>query len=189
LSGKILNVEKHRLDRVLEHDEIRSLITALGTGVGEEFDAEDVRYENIIIMTDADVDGAHIRTLLLTLFYRYMRPLLERGHVYAAQPPLYRIRCGSDTYDVMTEEQRHRVVDEKCGGEADNVQRFKGLGEMTPEQLWDTTMNPNNRVLKRITVEDASAADKMFDVLMGDKVAPRKQFIKENADEADWVDI
>jgi len=189
LSGKILNVEKHRLDRVLEHDEIRSLITALGTGVGEEFDADDVRYENIIIMTDADVDGAHIRTLLLTLFYRYMRPLLERGHVYAAQPPLYRIRCGSETYDVMTEDERHRVVEENCGGEADNVQRFKGLGEMTPQQLWETTMDPENRVLKRITVEDASAADRMFDVLMGDKVAPRKQFIKENADEADWVDI
>jgi DNA gyrase subunit B len=189
LSGKILNVEKHRLDRVLENDEIRSLITALGTGVGEEFDIEDLRYESVVLMTDADVDGAHIRTLLLTLFYRYMRPLLERGHVYAAQPPLYRIRCGSETYDVMTEKEREEVVAENCRGEADNVQRFKGLGEMTPEQLWETTMNPEERVLKRITVEDASAADRMFDVLMGDKVAPRKQFIKENADEADWVDI
>ncbi len=189
LSGKILNVEKHRLDRVLENDEIRSLITALGCGVGDDFDADEVRYENIIIMTDADVDGAHIRTLLLTLFYRHMRPLLERGHVYAAQPPLYRVRCGSETYDVMTEEEREKVVEEKCNGKADNVQRFKGLGEMTPQQLWETTMDPEGRVLKRITVEDASAADRMFSVLMGDKVAPRKQFIKENADEAEWVDI
>ncbi|MDZ7688684.1 MAG: DNA topoisomerase (ATP-hydrolyzing) subunit B [Halobacteriales archaeon] len=189
LKGKILNVEKHRLDRVLENDEIRSLITALGCGVGDDFDADEVRYDNIILLLDADVDGAHIRTLLLTLFYRHMRPLLERGHVYAAQPPLYRIRCGSETYDVMTEDERHRVVKEKCGGEADNVQRFKGLGEMTPQQLWETTMDPENRVLKRITIEDASAADRMFDVLMGDKVAPRKEFIKENAEEAEWVDI
>jgi len=189
LKGKILNVEKHRLDRVLENNEIRSLITALGCGVGEDFDADEVRYDNIILLLDADVDGAHIRTLLLTLFYRHMRPLLERGHIYAAKPPLYRVRCGSETYDVMNEEERHRVVKENCGGEADNVQRFKGLGEMTPQQLWETTMDPENRVLKRITVEDASAADRMFNVLMGDKVAPRKEFIKENADEAEWVDI
>ena len=189
LSGKILNVEKHRLDRILENDEIRALITALGTGIGEEFDIEDARYENVILMTDADVDGAHIRTLLLTLFYRHMRPLLEEGYVYAAQPPLYRIRCGSETYDAMTEQERERIVEEHCGGEPDQLQRFKGLGEMTPEQLWNTTMDPEHRVLKRITVEDASAADKMFSTLMGDKVGPRKSFIKDHADEADWVDI
>ncbi len=189
LRGKILNVEKHRLDRVLENDEIRALITALGTGVGDEFDIDELRYDSIILLLDADVDGAHIRTLLLTLLYRHMRPLLEEGHVYAAQPPLYRIRGGGSTYDAMTEQERTRIVEEELGGKADNVQRFKGLGEMTPEQLWQTTMNPENRVLHRLTVEDAKEADRMFSVLMGEKVEPRKEFIKEHADEADWVDI
>jgi DNA gyrase subunit B len=189
LGGKILNVEKHRLDRVLENDEIRNMITALGTGIGDEFDIEDARYEKVIFMCDADVDGAHIRTLLLTMFYRYMRPLLEAGYVYAAQPPLYRIRYRGNTYDVMTEEERERVIEEKCDGNPTQVQRFKGLGEMNPEQLWETTMNPENRVLKQITIEDAAAADKMFSVLMGNAVEPRKQFIKEHATEAEWVDI
>ncbi|MFC6953143.1 DNA topoisomerase (ATP-hydrolyzing) subunit B [Halorubellus litoreus] len=189
LGGKILNVEKHRLDRVLENEEIRNMITALGTGVGDEFDADDVRYEKIIFMCDADVDGAHIRTLLLTLFYRYMRPLVEAGYVYAAQPPLYRIRYNGNTYDVMTEAEREQVVEEKCNGNPTQVQRFKGLGEMNPKQLWETTMNPENRVLKQITIEDAAAADKMFSVLMGDAVGPRKQFIKDHATEAEWVDI
>ncbi|MFP4633263.1 MAG: DNA topoisomerase (ATP-hydrolyzing) subunit B [Halobacteriales archaeon] len=189
LRGKILNVEKHRLDRVLENDEIRALITALGTGVGDEFDLDELRYDSVILLLDADVDGAHIRTLLLTLLYRHMRPLLERGHVYAAKPPLYRIRKGGETYDAMTEEERSRVVEDELGGDADNVQRFKGLGEMTPEQLWQTTMNPGNRVLKRITIDDARQADKMFSVLMGERVGPRKEFIKENATEAEWVDI
>jgi DNA gyrase subunit B len=189
LGGKILNVEKHRLDRVLENEEIRNMITALGTGVGDEFDADNVRYEKIIFMCDADVDGAHIRTLLLTLFYRYMRPLLEAGYVYAAQPPLYRIRYRGETYDVMTEAERDRVIAEKCDGNPTQVQRFKGLGEMNPKQLWQTTMNPDNRVLKQITIEDAAAADKMFSVLMGDAVEPRKQFIKDHANEAEWVDI
>ena len=189
LGGKILNVEKHRLDRVLENEEIRNMITALGTGVGDEFDADDVRYEKIIFMCDADVDGAHIRTLLLTLFYRYMRPLVEAGYVYAAQPPLYRIRYNGNTYDVMTEAEREKVVEEKCNGNPTQVQRFKGLGEMNPKQLWETTMNPENRVLKQITIEDAAAADKMFSVLMGDAVGPRKQFIKDHATEAEWVDI
>ncbi|MGQ4555068.1 DNA topoisomerase (ATP-hydrolyzing) subunit B [Halobellus sp. GM3] len=189
LKGKILNVEKHRLDRVLENDEVRALITAIGAGVGEEFDVEDVRYERIILMTDADVDGAHIRTLLLTLFYRHMRPLVEAGYVYAAKPPLYRVRYRGETYDAMTEAERDRIIAEKCDGNPTQVQRFKGLGEMNPDQLWETTMNPENRILKQITVEDAAAADKMFSVLMGDAVEPRKQFIKERATEAEWVDI
>ncbi|WP_128478120.1 DNA topoisomerase (ATP-hydrolyzing) subunit B [Halorussus pelagicus] len=189
LFGKVLNVEKHRLDRVLENDKIRHFITALGTGIGDEFEIDDARYHKIIIMTDADVDGAHIRTLYLTLLYRYMKPLLEAGYVYAAQPPLYRIRYRGETYDAMTEAERERIIEEKCDGNPTQVQRFKGLGEMNPEQLWETTMNPDNRILKQITIEDAAAADKMFSVLMGDAVEPRKQFIKEHASEADWVDI
>ncbi|HMB49019.1 MAG TPA: toprim domain-containing protein, partial [Natronoarchaeum rubrum] len=189
LGGKILNVEKHRLDRILENDEIRNMITAIGTGIGDEFDIEEARYEKIVMMTDADVDGAHIRTLLLTLFYRHMRPLLEAGYVYAAQPPLYRIRYRGETYDAMTEQEREEIIAEKCDGNPTQVQRFKGLGEMNPEQLWETTMNPDNRVLKQIGIEDAAAADKMFSVLMGDAVEPRKQFIKEHAPEAEWVDI
>ena len=189
LKGKILNVEKHRLDRILENDEIRALITAIGAGVGEEFDVEEARYNKLIVMTDADVDGAHIRTLLLTLLYRHMKPLLEAGYVYAAQPPLYRVRNGGETYDAMTEDERDAIVASECDGSPDQVQRFKGLGEMNPEQLWETTMDPENRILKRITVDDAAAADRMFSVLMGDAVEPRKQFIKEHATEAEWVDI
>ena len=189
IKGKILNVEKHRLDRILENTEIRALITAIGAGVGEEFDIEEVRYHKIILMTDADVDGAHIRTLLLTLLYRHMRPLIEAGYVYAAQPPLYRVRYRGNTYDAMTEADRDRIVEEKCNGNPTQVQRFKGLGEMNPDQLWETTMDPDNRILKRITIEDAAAADRMFSVLMGDAVEPRKQFIKEHATDAEWVDI
>ena len=189
IRGKVLNVEKHRLDRILENDQIRNIITAIGTGIGDEFDVADARYKKIIIATDADVDGAHIRTLLLTFFYRHMRPLLENGYVYATQPPLYRIRHRGETYDAMTDEERDEIIANRCGGEPDQVQRFKGLGEMNPEQLWDTTMNPENRILKRITIEDAATADKMFSVLMGDAVEPRKEFIKEHAPEAEWVDI
>jgi len=189
LFGKVLNVEKHRLDRVLENEKIRNLITAIGTGIGDEFDIDDARYQKVILLSDADVDGAHIRTLYLTLLYRHMRPLLEAGYVYAAQPPLYRIRCGSETYDAMTEADRDRIVSEKCGGSADQVQRFKGLGEMNPEQLWESTMNPATRRLKQITIEDAAEADRMFSVLMGDAVEPRRQFIQEHAREAEWVDI
>jgi len=189
IRGKILNVEKHRLDRILENNEIRNLITALGTGIGDEFDTDDLRYETINLMTDADVDGAHIRTLLLTFFYRHMKPLLERGRVYATQPPLYRVRCRGETYDAMTDAERDGLIEEECNGNPTQVQRFKGLGEMNPEQLWETTMNPETRHLKRITVEDAAAADKMFSVLMGDAVGPRKEFIKDHAPEAEWVDI
>jgi DNA gyrase subunit B len=189
IKGKILNVEKHRLDRILENSEIRNLITALGTGIGDEFDITELRYNNIYLMVDADVDGAHIRTLLLTFFYRHMKPLLEHGHVYATQPPLYRVRYRGETYDAMTEAERDRLVEEKCDGNPTQVQRFKGLGEMNPDQLWETTMNPETRYLKRITVEDAAAADKMFSVLMGDAVEPRKEFIKEHAPEAEWIDI
>jgi DNA gyrase subunit B len=189
IRGKVLNVEKHRLDRILENDQIRNIITAIGAGIGDEFDLEDVRYEKIIMATDADVDGAHIRTLLLTFFYRHMRPLLENGYVYATQPPLYRIRYRGETYDAMTDAERDEIVAEKCDGNPSQVQRFKGLGEMNPQQLWDTTMNPENRILKRISIEDAAAADRMFSVLMGDAVEPRKEFIKEHAPEAEWVDI
>ena len=189
IRGKILNVEKHRLDRILENNEIRNLITAIGTGIGEEFDIGEARYHKVILLCDADVDGAHIRTLLLTFLYRHMTPLIEAGYVYAAQPPLYRIRYKGETYDAMTEAEREEIVAEVCGGQPDQVQRFKGLGEMNPEQLWETTMDPDNRILKRITVEDAAAADRMFSVLMGDAVGPRKQFIKDHAEEAEWIDI
>jgi len=189
LFGKVLNAEKHRLDRVLENEKIRNLITAIGTGIGEEFDIDDARYHKIILMTDADVDGAHIRTLYLTFLYRHMPELLENGFVYAAQPPLYRVRYKGETYDAMTEAEREEIIEEVCDGKPDQVQRFKGLGEMNPEQLWETTMNPENRILKRIGVEDAAAADRMFSVLMGDAVGPRKQFIKDHAEDAEWVDI
>ena len=189
IKGKILNVEKHRLDRILENTEIRALITAIGAGIGEEFDIKEARYHKIIVMTDADVDGAHIRTLLLTLLYRHMKPLIEAGYVYAAQPPLYRVRYRGETYDAMTETDRDRIVEEQCNGNPTQVQRFKGLGEMNPDQLWETTMDPENRILKRITIEDAAAADRMFSVLMGDAVEPRKQFIKDHATDAEWVDI
>ncbi|MFP4591632.1 MAG: DNA topoisomerase (ATP-hydrolyzing) subunit B [Halobacteriales archaeon] len=189
IRGKVLNVERHRLARILENDEIRNLITAIGTGIGDEFDIEKLRYHRIILATDADVDGAHIRTLLLTLLYRHMRPLLEYGHVYATQPPLYRIRCNGETYDAMTDADRDRIVEEACGGSAGQIQRFKGLGEMNPEQLWETTMDPDRRILKRITIEDAAEADRIFSILMGDAVEPRREFIQDHAPEADWIDI
>ena len=181
IKGKILNVEKANPIKILSHEEIANLITAIGTGIGEQFDINKLRYGKIIILTDADVDGAHIRTLLLTFFFRFMPQLIENGNLYIGVPPLYRVRKKEDHY-VYTEEELARIV-EKFGGNAD-VQRFKGLGEMNPEQLWETTMNPKTRLLKRVTVEDAALANEVFSKLMGDDVEPRKQFISERAHEA-----
>lgn len=189
LRGKILNVEKNRLSKILEHDQIQNMITALGTGIDDEFDIEDLRYHTIIMFVDADVDGAHIKTLLLTFIFRHMPELLENGHVYAVKSPLYRIRNNGKTYDAMTDAEREEIVENKCNGNADNVQRFKGLGEMNPQQLWDTTMDPEERRLERITIDDAAKADRIFSVLMGSQVEPRREFIRENSDEADWIDI
>ncbi|MDY3983696.1 MAG: DNA topoisomerase (ATP-hydrolyzing) subunit B [Veillonellaceae bacterium] len=180
LRGKILNVEKARLDKILANNEIRSMITAFGTGIGEEFDLSKSRYHKIIIMTDADVDGAHIRTLLLTFFYRYMKPLLEDGRVYIAQPPLYQIKKGKNHWYVYSDEEMTAKLDE-VGRENITIQRYKGLGEMNPEQLWETTMNPENRTLLQVSLEESYQADKLFTVLMGDKVEPRRKFIEDNA--------
>ena len=182
LRGKILNVEKARLDKILNSDEIKNMITAFGCGIGDDFNIEKLRYHKIIIMTDADVDGAHIRTLLLTFFYRYMKPLVEEGYVYAAQPPLYQVKKGKDVYYTYSEEEQGRLMKslEDKPGKAD-IQRYKGLGEMDAEQLWDTTMDYNHRTLIQITVEDSAEADQTFSTLMGDKVPPRKKFIEDNA--------
>ena len=180
LRGKILNVEKARLDRVLNSDAIRTMITAFGTGVGEDFDITKLRYYKIIIMTDADVDGAHIRTLLLTFFYRYMKPLVTEGHVFIAQPPLYQVRKGRQTYYTYDDDEQNKLLDE-IGRDGCAIQRYKGLGEMNPEQLWDTTMNPEQRVMLKVELTDAVEADRLFTILMGDKVEPRRKFIEENA--------
>lgn len=180
LRGKILNVEKARLDKILANNEIRSMITVFGTGIGEEFDLNKSRYHKIIIMTDADVDGAHIRTLLLTFFYRYMKPLIEEGRVYIAQPPLYQIKKGKSHWYVYSDAEMGAKLDE-VGRENITIQRYKGLGEMNPEQLWETTMNPENRTILQVSLEDSIEADKIFSVLMGDKVEPRRKFIEDNA--------
>jgi DNA gyrase subunit B len=181
LRGKILNVEKARLDKVLSNAEIRAMITALGTGVGDEFKLEKARYHKIIIMTDADVDGAHIRTLLLTFFYRFMRPLLENGYVYIAQPPLYRVQYGKTLQYAYDDRELEKIQRELPANVKPALQRYKGLGEMNPEQLWETTMDPENRIILNVNLEDAIAADQIFEVLMGDKVEPRRDFIQENA--------
>jgi DNA gyrase subunit B len=223
LRGKILNVERARLDKILTNNEIKSLIIALGTNIGEQFNIEKLRYEHIVIMTDADVDGAHIRTLLLTLFYRYFRELIDRGHLYIAQPPLYRVSKGKEFFYAYTEEEREKITadllsraearkasskkiereeaepeaDETAEGEEDevktasgvNVQRYKGLGEMNPDQLWETTMDPQTRLMHIVTVEDAERADQVFDILMGSDVEPRKRFIQTHAKNVKNLDI
>ena len=180
LRGKILNVEKARLDKILNSDEIKNMITAFGCGIGADFDISKLRYHKIIIMTDADVDGAHIRTLLLTFFYRYMTPLVENGYVYAAQPPLFRVKKGKDIYYTYSDREQEELL-ETLKGSKYEIQRYKGLGEMDAEQLWDTTMDYTQRTLIQITVDDASAADEIFTTLMGDKVPPRKKFIEDHA--------
>ena len=190
LRGKIINVEKARLDKILANDEIRSMITAFGTGIGQEFDLSKRRYDKIIIMTDADVDGAHIRTLLLTFFYRFMKPLITDGHVYIAQPPLYQVRKGKQVWYFYTDESMQAKLDEL--GRDNNsvvVQRYNGLGEMNPEQLWETTMDPENRTMLKVELEDAAEADRIFSVLMGDKVEPRRKFIEENAKKVRNLDL
>ncbi|MBT3406497.1 DNA topoisomerase (ATP-hydrolyzing) subunit B [Candidatus Woesearchaeota archaeon] len=187
LKGKILNVEKARLAKIMQNDEILTIITAIGTSIGEEFKLEKARYHKIVIMTDADVDGHHISCLLLTFFFRHMRPLIEEGYIYLAQPPLYKIRKGKQSWYVYTEEEREKLFKER--GEPDNVQRYKGLGEMNPTQLWETTMDPDHRLLKRVTIEDAVEADRVFTILMGDQVEPRREFIQDHAHEVDELDI
>ncbi|WP_033544051.1 DNA topoisomerase (ATP-hydrolyzing) subunit B [Planococcus sp. CAU13] len=181
LRGKILNVEKARLDKILSNAEIRNIITALGTGIGEEFNIEKARYHKVVIMTDADVDGAHIRTLLLTFFFRYMRPLIEAGYIYIAQPPLFQIKQGKHVEYVYTDAQLKDALENLSSNPKPNVQRYKGLGEMNAEQLWDTTMDPDVRTLLQVTLNDAMTADETFHILMGDDVEPRRNFIEENA--------
>ncbi len=184
LRGKILNVERARLDRMLASEEVKNIITALGVGVGEHFNMAKLRYGRIVIMCDADVDGAHIRTLLLTFFYRYMEPLITEGHLYIAQPPLYHIKIGKQVHFVYSDEERDRLVEQykaEHNGKEPEVGRYKGLGEMNPETLWETTMDPTTRTLLRVTIEEAVEADKTFTMLMGDEVAPRRRFIESHA--------
>ena len=189
LRGKILNVEKARLDRILANEEIRAMITAFGTGIGEDFDISKLRYGKIVIMTDADVDGAHIRTLLLTFFFKFMRPLIENGNVMVAQPPLFQIKKGKKEIYAYSEEELKNILAEPDNKGNVNIQRYKGLGEMNSEQLWDTTMNPETRTMLKVTMEDAIAADQIFTMLMGDQVEPRKDFIVANAKYALDIDI
>jgi DNA gyrase subunit B len=188
LRGKILNTERARLDKILNNNEVKALVTALGTGIGDDFNLEGLRYNRIIVMCDADVDGAHIRTLLLTFFFRYMTPLIEEGHLYIAQPPLYRIEQRKNSQYVYTEEEKDSVLKKTNDGKI-TLQRYKGLGEMNPEQLWETTMDPENRILLQVTIEDAAAADKTFDMLMGAAVPPRKRFIQTHAKSVRNLDV
>ncbi|SFR11897.1 DNA topoisomerase (ATP-hydrolyzing) subunit B [Desulfoscipio geothermicus] len=188
LRGKILNVEKARMDKILANEEIRSLITALGTGIGEDFNIEKARYHKIIIMTDADVDGAHIRTLLLTFFYRYMRPLIENGYVFIAQPPLYKVRKSKKDHYVFSDKELEKLLD-RIGRDKIAIQRYKGLGEMNPDQLWETTMNFDSRTVLQVKLEDAIEANHIFSMLMGDKVEPRREFIQDNARSVRNLDV
>jgi DNA gyrase subunit B len=183
-----LNVEKSRLDKILGNEEIRAMITAMGTGVGEDFDLRRARYHKLIVMTDADIDGAHIRTLLLTFLYRYMRPLIEAGYVYIAQPPLYRVTKGKKDYYVYSDQELEELL-AKLGRQGANIQRYKGLGEMNPEQLWETTMSPERRTVLRVSLRDAAEADRIFSILMGDRVEPRRRFIEEHAREVRNLDV
>lgn len=189
LRGKIINVEKARLDKILANNEIRAIITALGTGIGDEFDITKARYHKIIIMTDADVDGAHIRTLLLTFLYRYMRPLIEEGYIYIAQPPLYQIKQGKAVHYAFNEKEMERILGELSASPKPGLQRYKGLGEMNPTQLWETTMDPATRTLLQVSLNDAMLADEVFETLMGDRVEPRRDFIQENAHYVKNLDI
>lgn len=188
LRGKILNVEKARLDRILNNNEIKAIITALGTGIGTQFNLDGLRYGRVVVMTDADVDGSHIRTLLLTFFFRYMEPLIADGHLFIAQPPLYRIQSGRQSFYVYTEEEREQAL-KRLKGQKAALQRYKGLGEMNPEQLWETTMNPERRTLMQVTIEDAAVADRTFDMLMGSSVPPRKRFIQTHAKNVRNLDV
>ncbi|MEH7117420.1 DNA topoisomerase (ATP-hydrolyzing) subunit B [Neobacillus vireti] len=189
LRGKILNVEKARLDRILSNNEVRAMITAIGTGIGEDFDISKARYHKVVIMTDADVDGAHIRTLLLTFFYRFMRKILEAGYVYIAQPPLYKVQQGKRIEYAYNDKELERIFAVLPAAPKPNIQRYKGLGEMNPEQLWETTMDPANRSMLQVSLEDAIEADETFDMLMGEKVEPRRNFIEENAQYVKNLDI
>ncbi|WP_318509283.1 DNA topoisomerase (ATP-hydrolyzing) subunit B [Bacillus sp. T3] len=189
LRGKILNVEKARLDKILSNNEVRAMITAIGTGIGEDFDISKARYHKVVIMTDADVDGAHIRTLLLTFFYRYMRQILEAGYVYIAQPPLYKVQQGKRIEYAYNDKELERIFAELPNAPKPNIQRYKGLGEMNPGQLWETTMDPSQRTMLQVSLEDAIEADETFEMLMGDKVEPRRVFIETNAQYVKNLDI
>jgi DNA gyrase subunit B len=188
LRGKILNTERARLNRILNNKEVRALISALGVGIGDQFDLDNLRYHRVILLMDADVDGAHIRTLLLTFFFRYMQPLIEEGHLFIAQPPLYRVAVGREVRYAYTEAQRKAMLEELRGRKT-TLQRYKGLGEMNPEQLWETTMNPENRILLQVNIEDAAEADRTFDMLMGKSVPPRRRFIQTHAREVRNLDV
>jgi DNA gyrase subunit B len=188
LKGKILNVEKARLHKILSSEQIQNMVTALGTGIAEEFDITNARYHKVVIMTDADVDGAHIRTLILTFLYRYMNRLITEGYVYIAQPPLYQVRQSKEVYYAYNEKELTNIK-ERVGTKGVTIQQYKGLGEMDPEQLWETTMNPESRTLLRVEIEDVLIADDIFSTLMGEKVEPRRAFIEKNAKEVSFIDI